>query len=637
MSGSAVFDGAMDLARAGLRVIPARFEPKPGGAGWNKVPCVKEWEQAATNDLAQVKSWRGLFLRHGGVGIVHAGSDTFAIDPDRHNPERDGLTTLRRLAETNGTIPLSPIVNTPTGGCHFIFRRPRTLVGLKGVRDHGLGPGLDVVYGFSVAPPSTYALGTYEWETPIFEVAPPLPPDWLVELLLAIERDRRLLVREDIPQDGGLNGAAGDLDHVFTPGSRHGALVSLAGTLRKRGLDAEDMLPMLQSYNRRRCHPPKDDAEVQMIAEDVAARYARGSAALNGSAPLGAYSASSPALARLDAAIQGVIEDPGDRPNLLVGWQDLGAAKPIEWIIPDIIPARAYVMVYAAQGMGKTLVMLHWAAEASRDGPVIYAALEGQNGLPGRLAAWRKANGLDPEDLRFYRSPLDLRSAASVAEFAGALIDYAKTIDGPIRMIIVDTLARAIPGADENSAGDSGLVTAAIDRLMRETGATVVIVHHPDKGGRAPRGSSAFLAAVDTIVRVHAKDRLHTVEVEKQKDGGEAGHTADFERHAVGLVDREGQPFTAPAVTPLETAREAAVSRLNLTFNRRVVLEAVSELRRRSEPVTIAAARRIALPDKATSSTKDVFDWAEAVGVLVRLEDKTFDAGPIWPAEMPLP
>jgi len=69
------------------------------------------------------------------------------------------------------------------------------------------------------------------------------------------------------------------------------------------------------------------------------------------------------------------------------------------------------------------------------------------------------------------------------------------------RLVIIDTLNRSLGGLDENSNGDMGALLAILERLAREVGAAVLVLHHTSKaaalGGlglsqQASRGASAL-------------------------------------------------------------------------------------------------------------------------------------------------
>jgi hypothetical protein len=91
----------------------------------------------------------------------------------------------------------------------------------------------------------------------------------------------------------------------------------------------------------------------------------------------------------------------------------------------------------------------------------------------------------------------------------------------PIALVVVDTLARAMPGVDENSAQEVGLVIAACDAVKEQLQCSVAPIHHTGKDQeRGMRGSNAIHGAVDTTLRIKAAgDRRIQMINEDQKDG----------------------------------------------------------------------------------------------------------------------
>jgi len=113
--------------------------------------------------------------------------------------------------------------------------------------------------------------------------------------------------------------------------------------------------------------------------------------------------------------------------------------------------------------------------------------------------------------------------------------------------VIVDTFARCFSGCDENSVKEVGAFVAAVDRIRQETGAAVILLHHPDKKGKAERGSTSLRGAVDTIIRMDQSGSTLTLECEKQKDSAPfAPITA-----ALRVVDL-GEGETSCAVVPAD-------------------------------------------------------------------------------------
>ena len=61
-------------------------------------------------------------------------------------------------------------------------------------------------------------------------------------------------------------------DSSISEGQRNSELASIAGQMRARGMEADDIAAILQEINTRRCEPPLPVNEVVKIAESIA-RY----------------------------------------------------------------------------------------------------------------------------------------------------------------------------------------------------------------------------------------------------------------------------------------------------------------------------------------------------------------------------
>jgi hypothetical protein len=89
----------------------------------------------------------------------------------------------------------------------------------------------------------------------------------------------------------------------------------------------------------------------------------------------------------------------------------------------------------------------------------------------------------------------------------------------PIVLVVVDTVARAMPGGSENDAQDMGRLVRGADRIKEQTGAAVLLIHHAGKDStKGARGSSALRAAVDTEIEVTESDGVHIATITKQRD-----------------------------------------------------------------------------------------------------------------------
>jgi putative DNA primase/helicase len=137
-----------------------------------------------------------------------------------------------------------------------------------------------------------------------------------------------------------------------------------------------------------------------------------------------------------------------------------------------------------------------WLGRKTLQRPILYVAAEGVLGMKLRIQAHQERFGLNDDNVRFIGLPFNVRDTVDVDAILAA-------IDHPgfkPNLIIVDTLARVAVGADENSAKDMGQVVDGLERIKRETGATVLVVHHSRKNDLVERGSSALRGAADVMI-----------------------------------------------------------------------------------------------------------------------------------------
>lgn len=194
-----------------------------------------------------------------------------------------------------------------------------------------------------------------------------------------------------------------------------------------------------------------------------------------------------------------------------------------------------------------------------RSGLVIYCIMEGAGGFPNRLAAWSERTGrivpnqfaYVPVRLRFL-APEGTRPGANrrkiIAEDIVRLQRLVAEVEAragqPCVMLVIDTVARAMTGRDENDTQDMGEFVDACGELQNlPSRPHVALVHHESKSGTM-RGSSALLGAGDTMLRVQRTDSGRQWAVEFSKDD------ADGEDHAFDLVMVEiGQDEDGDAIT----------------------------------------------------------------------------------------
>ncbi|MEQ1694343.1 MAG: AAA family ATPase [Hyphomicrobiaceae bacterium] len=142
--------------------------------------------------------------------------------------------------------------------------------------------------------------------------------------------------------------------------------------------------------------------------------------------------------------------------------------------------------------------------------------------------------------------------------------------DAKQQVIVVDTLAQAMNGDDENSGMDAGAVRDRLERIAKATGAAMIVVHHTGKNpALGARGHSSLLGAADIMIRIDVlspKDaepvngqRIRRVWIEKAKNEACGVPWTDFtlKVHDLGH-DQDGEPVTSCTCEPLTAATAPA-------------------------------------------------------------------------------
>jgi putative DNA primase/helicase len=167
-------------------------------------------------------------------------------------PNSGGAESLASLEAKHGELPETRIADTGGGGAHYLFNYPDFPV-KNSIGE--LGPGLDIKGegGAIVVAPSLHMSGNrYRWrnDAPIADA-----PEWILRLLRVEHKSRA-------------NGGA-VISGAIPEGHRNDALMSLAGTMRRRGMEAEEIEAALLVTNNKRCDPPLAEDEVRKIAFSV--------------------------------------------------------------------------------------------------------------------------------------------------------------------------------------------------------------------------------------------------------------------------------------------------------------------------------------------------------------------------------
>lgn len=243
--------------------------------------------------------------------------------------------------------------------------------------------------------------------------------------------------------------------------------------------------------------------------------------------------------------------------------------------VEDLLIEGSAAVVYGESNAGKTFwatdLALHvaagraWNGRHVAQGGVVYCVLEGGIGFHNRVSAWRAHHGLEDACIPFAAVPSNLNLLdpdADTPRLIAVIREAAATLEMPVKLVVIDTLARAFAGGNENASEDMGALVANMDAVRAATGCAFMFIHHSGKDrAKGARGHSSLRAAIDTEIEVVAAEEgdTKTATVVKQRDL-KKGDAFAFALRAVTLGSNpRGKPVTSCVVTrpPPPTARVA--------------------------------------------------------------------------------
>ena len=276
----------------------------------------------------------------------------------------------------------------------------------------------------------------------------------------------------------------------------------------------------------------------------------------------------------------------------VIWYGDEDAAPPLSWLVKGLLVDGGFSTIYGPPGTSKTFVALDlalhvahgrdWFGRRVAPGAVVYVSGEGASGMLLRMKAWRQEKG-DGTRAPFALVP---SSVNLFDDDAGAemLIDdvkaHAASLDVPLRLVVLDTLSRMIGSGDEDKARDINVVVQRAEKIQRETGAHVLIVHHSGKDrDRGMRGSNALLGAVDAAIEVsrHEESGICEGKIAKVKDGSAVDPFKYTLRQSVLGVDEDGEDITSCVVEPTDASPGETRGKPKLTDPERIALDALDE------------------------------------------------------------
>lgn len=388
----------------------------------------------------------------------------------------------------------------------------------------------------------------------------------------------------------GASGTAGGLD-----GGSH-ALMRLAAHYRHLGRSKQDYIDAIPGNPAALAHVEKEARQSREHGERAIQRgwdrsKVESTADISFKFPL--LDAPKP---KFDPDIEELI---GNGP-IQTGWgrslDDLDGSPSREYLVKGILSRGDVGCIFGAPGAGKSLIAPRVAfavasghpifGRRTRAGKVFYVAAEDEHGMALRLKALRQLLGDEAtENLRLAGCPHGLNKDSP--DFARLLGAVAK--ERPA-LIVIDTLAMAFPGLDENDARSMGNVVHAA-RQLAKGGAAVLLIHHDTKeGSSTPRGHSVLNGALDMAVHVKPKDEAGIIRgrMTKNRNGSCEQDLAFTIGVASFGLDEDGDPIEAPFANVLEASKASKASdRVHLSAGAKAALQELSEMAGFNEASTV--------------------------------------------------
>lgn len=279
-----------------------------------------------------------------------------------------------------------------------------------------------------------------------------------------------------------------------------------------------------------------------------------------------------------------------------------------EWLIERILPTRAYVGLFGRRSCAKTFLALEMAARGALGQPFLgeqiprpfgslFCVGEKRTRFGKRVAAWRQEHG-SAAGVQIRFAVPDLLDPGSVEAFIVEVLALKPEFErrgAPLGCIFLDTLARALRHANVSDAEAAGIAIEAIQRIVEQTGVTVVAVAHMAKAeeSNSQKGAGEWEDSADALVRIDRRDQEATrvVTLTKQSDDAD-GLAYAFDLDVVDLgATKSGRRVTSCVVrqTDLPELDPAKPKPKPLTAPAQTVLTALGRMLDNGEGQVVTA------------------------------------------------
>jgi len=268
-----------------------------------------------------------------------------------------------------------------------------------------------------------------------------------------------------------------------------------------------------------------------------------------------------------------IVGQPPKRENYLILADDLkNLPAPVYGLDDYPIYMNCLNALVGPSGAGKSFVAVDIGGKLAMQGAeVVYVAAEGVFGYSDRWEVWKAHHKIATNKyLHFYTRAVNMMDEQGVQNFMEDISQYKP------QFLIIDTVARCMLGADENSTRDMGLFISACDDIIHALGVGVLAVHHTGKDGKM-RGSSALFGACDSVMFLQRSENSLAV-FNSLDQGGKNKYSEEADPKYLMFVKQstvvDKRPFESVILMPAERI-DMDKQEAKLSTNQRIILEAL--------------------------------------------------------------
>jgi hypothetical protein len=267
------------------------------------------------------------------------------------------------------------------------------------------------------------------------------------------------------------------------------------------------------------------------------------------------------------------------KPGDVYFMRDFAIYNEPNWIVENVFTPGMLGMIHGSSNVGKTFSVIYlgehieagdsWFIRNVEQSGCLYCYGEGHDGLRNRGVAYREKYKSVNYGMSVHPGipNLGMDTGRAIKELRRAIKKANKQREGaglkPIRVVFLDTFAKAIAGAQENDSAAVQPILNALRALAAEMQVCIILIHHSGKDTMlGARGSSALIADVDFNLEIinadEAKKRKITLTkghllmlAPKMRDGNK-DMRIEFKLEEMTLgTNKWGNPVTSMVVVPV--------------------------------------------------------------------------------------